>query len=276
MIIWIASYPKSGNTWLRAFLSAYLYMDSSKSNFDFKLLRNIRKFPQINQFKTIGINPKNFDEVSQSWIPIQNKINSNKKINFLKTHNAFGSVGNFKFTNKENTLGLIHLVRDPRDVLISYNHHMNHSLDTTLEWLIDDNHKHYLSGKNDVIGEIVGSWSQHYNSWKSFSLARKITIKYEDLIKNPIKKFSEIISFLNDLYGLEFNKEKIKKCIEITSFQKLKKLEKKTGFKEKFKSSNEPFFKEGKMEQWKNMDNYKIIAKVELALKTEMKELNYI
>ena len=68
--------------------------------------------------------PVNFDEVAESWIPAQEYINLNNKINFLKTHSALGTYKNFPFTNKENTLGAIYLVRDPRDVLISYSKYL--------------------------------------------------------------------------------------------------------------------------------------------------------
>ena len=92
MIIWLASYPKSGNTWLRAFIASYLYLDIKNQSFNFNLLKKIERFPHPKQFENIGIIPqnlKNFEEVVKAWIPLQKKINENKKINFLKTHNAF-------------------------------------------------------------------------------------------------------------------------------------------------------------------------------------------
>ena len=108
MIIWLASYPKSGNTWLRAFIASYLYLDIKNQSFNFDLLEKIERFPHPKQFENIGIIPqslKNFEEVVKAWIPLQKKINENKKINFLKTHNAFGSLNNYPFTDKNNTLG---------------------------------------------------------------------------------------------------------------------------------------------------------------------------
>ena len=183
------------------------------------------------------------------WIPIQEKINLNGKINFLKTHSAIIKNKDFKFTDKKNTLGAIYIVRDPRDVLISNSQYMNKSYKKTLETLSDETaYGKFISygkfGKTNIIhnlpAEVRGSWSKHYISWKSFyldeSLGKILIIKYEDLIKEPYHNFLKIIIFLNKLYGLKINKEKIHKCIEVTSFKKLQKLEKKFGNKTIIKS----------------------------------------
>ena len=276
MIVWIASFPKSGNTWLRAFLCSYLYMNLESKTFDFGLLKNILRFPSTKKYKDIGVVPKSFEDVAKNWIAVQEKINSNKKINFLKTHNAFGGLKNCPFTNKANTLGAIYLVRDPRDVLISYSRHLEKSIDETLELVLEDDHKGWLNEyKKDVIGEIRGSWAQNYNSWKNFYLTEKIIIRYEDLIKDPFNNFSNIIRYLNKLFGLEINDEKIKKCIEITDFNKLKKLEMKTGFVENY-SKKELFFNQGKSKQWQDILDKKTVLKLEKKFKKEMQELKYI
>ena len=276
MIVWIASFPKSGNTWLRAFLCSYLYMNPEDNNFDFDLFKNILRFPSSKQYEDIGIKPKNFEDVAKNWIAVQEKINSNKKINFLKTHNASGGLENSPFTNKKNTLGAIYLVRDPRDVLVSYSRHLELSIDKTLELVLEDDHKGWLNeNKKDVLGEIRGSWAQNYNSWKNYYLTEKIIIRYEDLIKDPFNSFSNIIRYLNKLFGLEINDEKIKKCIEITDFNKLKNLEMKTGFVENY-NKKEPFFNKGKPNLWQNILDENVAYKLEKKFKKEMQELKYI
>ena len=281
MIIWLSSFPKSGNTWMRAFLSSYLYLDLDKENFTFNLLKKIERFPNLNQLNNIGIKPKSFLDVAKSWIPTQNHINLNNKINLLKTHQAFGNFENFPFTDSNNTLGAIYLVRDPRDVLISYSKHMKQSIDKTLDLVLEDDSKGNLfEGKNSVIGEMRGSWSQHYNSWKYSNLKDKIIIKYEDLINNPFDTFSKVISHLNYLFRklsfpLETNAERIRKCIEISNFNNLQNLEKKSGFSDNI-NSGATFFNKGTTNQWQGELNDKIIYKIEKKFKKEMKELNYI
>ena len=277
MIVWIASYPKSGNTWIRSFLCSYFFLDLDKESFSFDVLRHMPVFPNKKLFNAFGSNPKNLQELAKSWIQVQKKINLNKKVNFLKTHNAFGNYKKHHFTDKINTLGAIYIVRDPRDVLVSYSKHMKKSISETLKLIQDDNHIGFLEDKEGVIGDIRGSWSQHYNSWKNFNIREKLIIKYEDLIEDPFNNFLKAINYLNRLIGLKVDEENIKKCIKITSFNNLQNLEKTTGFKEKLTNhSGVPFFNTGKVKQWQKVLDKETINIVEKKFAKEMSELNYI
>ena len=277
MIVWIASYPKSGNTWIRSFLCSYFFLDLDKESFSFDVLKHMPVFPNKKLFNAFGSNPKNLQELAKSWIQVQKKINLNKKVNFLKTHNAFGNYKKHHFTDKINTLGAIYIVRDPRDVLVSYSKHMKKSISETLKLIQDDNHIGFLEDKEGVIGDIRGSWSQHYNSWKNFNIREKLIIKYEDLIEDPFNNFLKAINYLNRLIGLKVDEENIKKCIKIASFNNLQNLEKTTGFKEKLTHhSDVPFFNTGKVKQWQKVLDKETINIVEKKFAKEMSELNYI
>ena len=281
MIIWLASWPKSGNTWVRAFLISYLYLNLDKETFDFKHFEIINKFPQLKHLRDIGINPKSFEDVAKSWIEMQKHINLNNKINFFKTHQAFGSFKNIPFTDQQNTLGAIYLVRDPRDVLVSYSNHIDGSINEALEHLLIKDTKGYIAEKvSKVSGEIRGSWSQHYNSWKNFKVGEIIFVKYEDLLNDSFNTFTRIIEFISKLYKkksllLEVDGERIKKCIELTNFASLAKLEKNSEFTEKVRS-DVLFFNKGKTKQWINKIDKEILFKIENKFNSEMKELNYI
>ena len=102
MIFWIASYPKSGNTWLRALLSSYFY--SAEGIFNQDLLKNIDQFPEKRHFSDFNYDPKIVTDTSKFWIKAQEKINLNNELNFLKTHNILGSINNSNFTNKKNKI----------------------------------------------------------------------------------------------------------------------------------------------------------------------------
>jgi len=282
MIIWIASYPKSGNTWMRSFLSSYIY--SEKGEFDFKLLKNIVQFPTLRHFENINVFPSNLLESAKGWILAQDAINLDNKVKFLKTHNSLCNINNYHFTNKENTLGVIYLVRDPRDVLISYSNHLSTDFNATLEAILKSKNPSFISPKGvnigsiqneDIVGSIMGNWSENYNSWKNLNFGKKIIIKYENLINNPFENFLKVITFLNDLYGLKINEEKIKKSISSTTFSKLQSLEKKSGFIE-HASKNTVFFKKGKIGIWKNKLNKETVKKIEKNFEKEMKELGYL
>ena len=275
MIIWLASYPKSGNTWVRSFLCSYIY--SKKKEFEFDILQKIPLFPKFNQFLQVGNKPVNFDEVAESWIPAQEYINLNNKINFLKTHSALGTYKNFPFTNKENTLGAIYLVRDPRDVLISYSKYLNLPLNETLKMMTTKDDMGALDlSKSNLAGEVRGDWSQHYNSWKNFPYGSALIVKYEYLLSNTFDCFRGIVRYLNKICDLEINDDRIKECIEMVNFSNLKKLEQKVGFKENlYNKNNQPFFNVGKSKQWEKCDT-EVINNLEKLFNKTMKELKYI
>ena len=118
MIIWLASYPKSGNTYLRSFIASYYF--SKKGKFDFSLLLKILQFPSV-KFSKKNIYSKN--EASQSWIYNQKKFFSGNKIHFLKTHSSLEEYNGNSFISKKDTLGAIYIVRDPRNLITSLTHH---------------------------------------------------------------------------------------------------------------------------------------------------------
>ena len=97
MIIWLASYPKSGNTWVRSIVSSLIY--SQSGDFNFNLLKNIKQFPQKKYFKDEVSDFGDFDKIKSNWILIQNKINLDKEIKFFKTHQGNYTVGGDSFTN---------------------------------------------------------------------------------------------------------------------------------------------------------------------------------
>ena len=263
MITWIASYPKSGNTWVRSFLSNYL---SDKEDFNFKQLKNIKKFPREYLFKELNVNQNNPSDIAANWIPMQNIVNLKNKLTYLKTHNAMMTINNHKFTDADNTNGFIYLVRDPRDVLISYTSHMSVSLEETLNIMTSD----LAHSKEDKV--IMSTWANHYNSWKNSNFP-KIIIRYEDLVENTQDSFNKIISFLNKINNVPINKEKIKKCILNSSFDNLKKLEQKEGFDEAHKNA---FFRKGKVGQWKEVLDEKTKKTIEDLFNKEMKDLGYL
>ena len=73
MIFWIASYPKSGNTWLRALISAYYY--SKEGIFNQSILNNIGQFPEKRHFLDFNYDSGNVTDTTKLWIKSQEKIN---------------------------------------------------------------------------------------------------------------------------------------------------------------------------------------------------------
>ena len=269
MIIWIASYPKSGNTWVRSFLCHYMY--GNNDNFNFELLNNIRKFPDINVIRDLKIDFEDTNELIKNWTVMQDYINLNNKLNFLKTHNAFCTINGNPFTNKTNTLAAIYVVRDPRDVLISFSSHFNLNPNKTLEIMKSDEFWETESKYNNFRSSLFGSWKSNYKSWVENKVLDTIVIRYEDLMSKPFESFSKIIKFLENKANIIYDENSINFSINQTNFQRLHELEKKSGFNE---ATNNTFFRKGSTKQWADLDK-KLIADLEENFEDVMKKLNY-
>ena len=197
MIIWIASYPKSGNTWVRSLLSAYFFTEDGE--FNFTLLENIKKFPSEDFISEKLQDPL---EVSKYWRPVQEKIFNSKRIKFLKTHNCLMQLNNNKFTTTKHTLGVIYIIRDPRNILTSFKNHMDLTYEDALKVMCKEDTVIFDElTKNYNASQFVGSWAKNYKTWLQNNPFKKHLIKYEDLEKDSYSTFKELITFINNITG---------------------------------------------------------------------------
>ena len=284
MIIWIASYPKSGSTIVRSLLASYFF--SKDGNFNFDLLNNIRQFPDISLFKKLQIDTTNEKEIILNYINAQKLIIKKKSIHFLKTHSSLFNINNNHFTDLQRSLGAIYIVRDPRNVVKSYANHFQVTEKEAGSHLIEQRFsygmKHSHNQKNRVITH-VGSWNFNYNTWKSFKAhERYLLVKYEDLISNKEKTLINILKFIYELTKINFvlDKNKLKNILDSTSFEKMQDLENKKGFKESIvdeKTGNKiNFFNLGPKNDWKKSLDTQIQKQIEKSFEEEMKELGYL
>ena len=282
MIFWIASYPKSGNTWLRTLISAYYY--SKDGFYNQSLLKNIRQFPEKSHYVSFEYNSSEITDTTRLWIKAQEKINEDKKMRFFKTHNIFGSVNNCKFTNKQNSIACIYIVRDPRNVVTSLKNHYELDDEKALKWMTNNKHFIYDVGKVKESGygdfQFISSWEMNYKSWKNQKEIPVKIIRYEDLLKETYTVFTDVIEFINKTLNIKkINKDKIKKSVSSTFFHKLKNDEKNNGFEEAVPSKNNgetiPFFYLGPDNDWRKILDNNQKLKFNDIFKKQLKELGY-
>lgn len=280
MIIWIASYPKSGNTWLRALLASYYF--TNEGSFSLSLLDKIDAFPSDKFFKEYNDQFSKVEDTSKYWLKEQEKINKKNKITFLKTHSAICKINGNSFTNKENSIGAIYIVRDPRNVITSVSNHYQISIEDAFQFMKDE--KRGIINKKDgrYLGfQAVWSWSINQKTWVENKLFPVLVIKYEDLLNETYNTFRKAIEFINKISNSSktFDKSKGKNSIKNTSFEKLQRMENDHGFAEAMnkKGTNKKikFFNLGQKNNYKNLLSQDLIIKMNEFYKEELIKFNY-
>ena len=279
MIIWLASFPKSGNTWVRSIVSSLIYSDDGI--FNFNLIKKISQFPSVPHFTDFTNAFNDINEIKKYWILAQEKINIRNQISFLKTHHLNCTIDNFSFTNTDQTAGTIYIVRDPRNLINSISNHFSKNQTQAKEFLfrtnLIDGSKSNLENQNIVT--LIGSWKDHYNYWTKKN-DKLLLIKYEDILLNPKKELSRIIGFLKKLIKFDTNDTKEKNILNSTSFSSLSEMEQRGEFKEnvfsKISNNKIKFFNQGPNNIWQKYLDEEIKLEIESKLEKEMKELGYL
>ena len=191
----------------------------------------------------------------------------------------------FFFTNGEVSLGVVHIVRDPRNVISSILYHYSKkNYEEAKEFLFDERKaigKKFDPNDPEVnrnIFTVLSSWKNHYLSWKEFK-KNYLLIKYEDLLLNPLEEFHRLSTYVSRLLNVKFENEKINHAVKSNSFENLRKLEIEGGFGEAIKDKEtrkvKQFFNLGPENDWKKLLDDRLIDSIEKEFGTEMRELGY-
>lgn len=269
-IYWIASYPKSGNTWMRAFLTALV---TGAESDDLSLLQQIA--PDENNgryfqpYMATPIEKASLAELASAR-PMAHRAMAAAADNFLflKTHSLLGTHLGTPTITTDVTAGAIYIVRNPLDVAISYAAFRNRPIDETIGSLNQ-------SGRvltRPIFGsyEIAGSWTEHVETWTRKPHDRLLIIRYEDMLDHPEKSFRRVTSFLR----MNVDSELLAKALEHTSFSSLQAAEEKGSFQERPKAT-ERFFRTGKHGQWRETLTDAQITRIVRACEGPMKRFGY-
>jgi hypothetical protein len=247
-IVWLASYPKSGNTWLRAFLANYI--ENRESPIPINELGRFapHEATRASYDALAKQSGKELDDGEVYRLRPQVQRMTNRRAQtfvFMKTHAALVQVNGVRTIAPEVTAGAIYVVRNPLDVAVSFANHMGCGLDEAIAALTNEATE--LPIVQNLVHEHLGSWSGHVRSWLETPGLSPHLIRYEDLSRDPGGVFGKLVEFLR----LPPEPARLKRAIAFASFKELAGQESSGGFKEK-PSSPDRFFRSGKAGSWRD------------------------
>ena len=271
-LLWLASYPKSGNTWIRAFLHNLLMNPNApvSTNELNKFTTSDIAYAWYAPYTSKGPHDLSDDEVASLRRSVHRDLTKvHPDTVFVKTHCVLGELHGTQLFNMDVTAGAIYVVRNPLDVAVSLASHLGVSVDEAIEVMASDGAKSYPA--DHQVTEFWGSWSRHVRSWTVNSHSRLKILRYEDLYNRPAKTFGSLVKFL----GLQPPKQRLHKAIRFSSFDTLKKLEETQGFNER-SAKAERFFRKGMPGQWKESLTEKQIARIVETQAPQMRRFAYM
>ena len=227
-VLWLASYPKSGNTWVRAFIANYLVNADSPVP-----INDLPEFvkgdgPKHFYEEVLGFpitKPLSPRETQELRLRVHKKFaHESQNTTIVKTHNAIAYLDDIPTINPEATEGAVYIMRNPLDVVLSYAHHYGMTHDEAIERLGSE--ENALGGTERQVLQFLGSWSQHVRSWIEAPGLKVHVMRYEDMLLEPSDSFSGLVKFLE----LPEESERREKAIEFSSFKTLAGQERSQGF----------------------------------------------
>jgi len=272
-IVWLASYPKSGNTWIRAFL-VNLFQDRSRPlALDELASSMVKSESAIGWYSILDKRPPaewSDDDVFRMRPRVHELIaQSEEGTVFCKTHSALLAVRGAPTINMQVSAGAIYIVRNPLDVAISFADFQGVPLDIAIAMMATENFE-IRSGGNQVT-VALGNWSQHVASWTGTDNKMVHAVRYEDLASAPIKTFAGIAAFL----GLKPPRARLERAIKNSSFKVLRGQEDRSGFSER-SQAQERFFRKGVSGGWREVLSDDQVGRIVDTHRKQMARFNYV
>lgn len=256
-IIWLTSFPKSGNTWLRILLAHYFMPKEQAVDIN-----------SIYRFTTSDMRQDFFDKAAggsfvardlQHWLSVRQKALgliavSKPNHHFVKTHSCLGQYGDHAFIPPGVTAGAIYILRNPFDVALSYARHLSIDVDTAIDRMLD---RQNINASMTGIREVIGRWDEHVASWQAVDGLNLAFLRYEDLLDDTFRSMQPVFDYL----GQAPDAGKLRWAIRKTSFKELQKQEAAHGFRERPKTMTQ-FFVSGTSGAWRESMTAEQIARL--------------
>lgn len=241
-LVWLASYPKSGNTWLRLFLANYL-------------LDRQEPFP-INQVHKMTFG----DMIAEPYVKLTGRPASaldlatihrlkprvhrllstqGPDLILIKTHSALYVEQGIPSITVPATRATVYLLRNPFDVADSVAHHYGLSLDDAVSSLCSPGSELQGDGTR-TIGQKIGAWGAHAMKWADARQLKPLVLRYEDMLRQPLDSFARVVRHL----GVTENAERIERAVRFASFDEARRQEDRFEFLERSHQA-EKFFRTG-------------------------------
>lgn len=266
-IVWIASYPRSGNTWTRAFLNALatVQRDPDAEVIDINRIEegsvaedHAELYPRFLN-KPAAFASQAEIAAARPWVQAA-LVESAGRTVYVKTHNARGVDHGAPIINMGASLGAVYIVRNPLDVAISYAHLNGMDIDTAIAWMGTPGWR--VPARNDrgtpKVHGVMGSWSENVASWTNPPHAAVLAIRYEDMLADPQATLSRVARHLL----LKASPGQVRRAIDLTRFDQLRAQEDATGFAERPRRSDDAFFRSGRAGEWRDALNSAQIARI--------------
>ncbi len=271
-IVWLASYPKSGNTWARIFLGNYLF--NTKTPMPINRINQLGMADSSAQMyravATGAFDPADPMQALRLRGTVLGRIvNNDADVNFVKTHNVRDRVFGVDLIPAKLTRSAICIIRDPHDVAISYARHFGHTLEAAVASIGRSNNT--TAGGGDTVKQFLCSWSEHVTSWTRTREFPVLVLRYEDLQADPEAAFAKALTHI----GVPVDDQRLARAIRFSSFDELRQQEKKDPFAERSNKS-ERFFHTGKSGQWRDVMPEVLVEKIRRDHGAVMREFGYL
>lgn len=267
-IVWLASFPKSGNTWVRFLIDSYVADREVFLNEDFGKFCTTdlkRSAYQIGSPWPLNACPMFVWSACRPVALMHIMADRNCSRTVLKTHHANVDLFGIPLIPEDLTAGAIYLIRDPRDVVVSWSHHAAVTLDESISFVV--NKDGGIVNQKDVLGHYTLGWNEHVNSW--VDVPGVLPILYEDLLDDPKSQFEDILARV----PIPWDEERAERAIARCSFDNLREREAEEGFRER--KNGDHFFRKGTHGQWRECLTDGQVYRIEEVCGSNMKRAGY-